>query len=226
MKNIITFFILAISGIVLTGCETTSSIPYTASTENVLQFQSALSSSNLKVKLGSFTESEAVVDLTCRLMGPIDVSRGKTKAEYIKEAMQTELFMAQVYSVDGDIVIEGKLDSLDFSSVSPASWKFEFTVSSNKYSGYSVSTNYTFDTSFSAYSACKNVADAFGPAVQDLINSIVTHPKFATLVGKESETEVSDDVEININETKEKCADLGFKSGTEKFGECVLKLSK
>jgi hypothetical protein len=183
MKSIINFFILIISGIVLTGCETTSSVPYTASTENVLQFQSALLSSNLKVKLGDFIESEAIVDLTCRLMGPIDVSRGKTKAEYIKEAMQTELFLAQVYSVDSDIVIVGKLDSLDFSSVSPASWKFEFTVSSNKSAGYSVSTNYPFNTSYSAYSACKNVADAFGPAVQDLINTIVTDPKFATLVG-------------------------------------------
>jgi hypothetical protein len=184
MKHIIIFFTLTVSGFVLTGCETTSSIPYTSSTENVLQFQSALSQSDVKVKLGSFAESESIGELTCRLLGPIDVSRGKTRAEYIKDAMQTELFLAQAYSVDSDIVIEGKLDSLNFSSVSPASWEFGFTIFSNKSSGYSVNTKYQFNTSYSAYSACKNVADAFGPAVQDLINTIVTHPDFAALVGR------------------------------------------
>ena len=184
MKKIITIFALIISGVVLTGCETTSSIPYTSSTENVLQFQNALSTPDIKVKLGSFIEDENIKELTCRLMGPIDISRGKTRAEYIKEAMQTELFLAQKYSLDSDIVIDGKLDSLDFSSVSPAKWEFNFTVSSNKSTGYSVSTSYPFRTSYSAYSACKNVADAFGPAVQDLIKTIVTHPDFLKLVGK------------------------------------------
>jgi hypothetical protein len=31
---------------------------------------------------------------------------------------------------------------------------------------------------------------------------------------------------VGINDAKKKCADLGFKSGTETFGNCVLKLSK
>ena len=30
----------------------------------------------------------------------------------------------------------------------------------------------------------------------------------------------------NINESKDKCKELGFKQGTEQFGNCVLKLSK
>ena len=182
MKNIITSLTLLILMAVISGCETTSSIPYTASTPNVLQFQNALASSNTKVKLGAFVNSEDVGELTCRLMGPVDVSRGKTKAEYIKEAMQTELFLAQVYAVDSDIILNGRLDSVNFSSVSPANWEFGFTISSNKYAGYSVQTKYSFNTSYSAYSACKNVADAFGPAVQDLINNIVTHPDFAKLI--------------------------------------------
>ena len=168
--------------IVLTGCETTSSIPYSASTQNVLNFQKQLPETN--VSLGSFVDSNHMEELTCRLLGPIDVSRGKSKAEYIKDAMQTELFLAQVYSVDSDVIIEGKLDAVNFSSVSPANWEFEFTVSSNLYTGYTVKTKYEFNTSYSAYSACKNVADAFGPAVQDLINTIVTHPDFSKLVEK------------------------------------------
>lgn len=31
---------------------------------------------------------------------------------------------------------------------------------------------------------------------------------------------------ININDAKSKCSNLGFKPGTEKFGDCVLRLSK
>jgi hypothetical protein len=31
---------------------------------------------------------------------------------------------------------------------------------------------------------------------------------------------------ININDAKSKCSDLGFKLGTERFGDCVLRLSK
>ena len=30
----------------------------------------------------------------------------------------------------------------------------------------------------------------------------------------------------NIDNAKKKCSDLGFKSGTEGFGKCVLQLSK
>jgi hypothetical protein len=200
-QNIIFVLSLITLAAVMSGCETTSAIPYTASTPNVLQFQSVLTSSNAKVKLGTFVDGEDVSELTCRLMGPVDVSRGKTKAEYIKEAMQTELFLAQVYSVDSDIILNGKLDSVDFSSVSPASWKFGFTISSNKYAGYSVNTKYSFNTSYSAYSACENVADAFGPAVQDLINNIVTHPDFVKLVN-------GTDSAVGAMSTKQRLIDL------------------
>lgn len=33
-------------------------------------------------------------------------------------------------------------------------------------------------------------------------------------------------VEIDLSDAKRKCTDLGFKSGTEGFGKCVLQLSK
>lgn len=34
------------------------------------------------------------------------------------------------------------------------------------------------------------------------------------------------DTGVNIDEAKQKCASLGFKRGTEKFGACVLRISK
>ena len=175
--------IAAVSGLLLmSGCETTSARPYAPSTENVLKFQSALTG-DTKVKLGGFSEG-ALGSLSCRLAGPVDVSPGKTKADYIKEAMQSELFLAQVYDVNGDIELTGSLDSLEFSSVSPANWTFNLTVKSNKSEGYSVETVYPFKTSFSAISACRNVADAWGPAVQQLIRNVIEHPEFNSLIGK------------------------------------------
>lgn len=41
---------------------------------------------------------------------------------------------------------------------------------------------YKYDTSFDAWSACKNVADAFAPAVQELLGKVVSNPKFIQLV--------------------------------------------
>ncbi|MDP9065845.1 MAG: hypothetical protein M3O06_08290 [Pseudomonadota bacterium] len=55
-------------------------------------------------------------------------------------------------------------------------------VRSSSSPGYSVSTKYDFGTSWTAYSACKNVADAFGPAVQELLKQVVDNPQFHALV--------------------------------------------
>lgn len=184
MNKIAAIIGISCSLLFMTGCETTTTRPYAASTENVLKFQSVLKSSGQKVALGSFSENSEIGTLNCRLNGPVDVSSGKSRAEYIKNAMQTELFMAEVYAVDAGTTITGSLDSLTFSSVSPASWEIEFSVASNKSDGFSLTTKYPFKTSYSAYNACKNVADSFGPAVQQLIRDIINHNEFPALVGQ------------------------------------------
>lgn len=169
--------------IALSGCETTNSIPYKASTSNVISLQQKLQTQGKKVSVGNIVSAAGVVDNPmCRLMGPVKVSPGKTLPQYIKEAFQEELFMAQVYQADSSNIIEGKIESLSFSSVSPANWDITMSVKSNNSPGYSVSVKYPFDTSFSAYSACKNVADSFGPAVQELLKQVVNDPQFVSLV--------------------------------------------
>jgi hypothetical protein len=168
--------------VVLSGCETVTSLPYSASTENVLTIQSKLASST-SVKLGTFTESPDAGSLTCRLSGPIDVSPGKTQSAYIREAMQSELFLAKAYDTASDVEISGNLDSYSFSSIAPASWKLSLTVSSNKSPGYTVDVEHKFKTSYSASGACKNVALAYNPAVQALIAKVIEHPDFKKLTG-------------------------------------------
>lgn len=176
------YFLNASCCLFLSGCETTNSIPYKASTGNVISIQQTLQLQGKKVSVGTLSLAAGVEESPlCRLMGPVKVAPGKSLPQYIKEAFQEELFMAQVYSPNAPSIIEGRLEALSFSSVSPASWNITLNIKSNVSPGYTVKTTYPFDTSFSAYSACKNVADAFGPAVQELLRQVVTNPQFSAL---------------------------------------------
>ena len=167
----------------LAGCATTNSIPYKASTNNVIELQNTLKSSNLKVSLGKFDLANGIdEDMNCRMLGPLKVSPGKSVAIYVKDALQEELFLAQSYDSSSSNVIEARIERLAFSSVSPANWEIAMRISSNKSPGYSVDVKYKFDSSFDAFSACRNVADAFAPAVQELLHQVIYNPKFASLV--------------------------------------------
>lgn len=168
--------------LVLSGCETTNSIPYKASTANIIAIQQGLQAKGKKVSIGSVSLAPGIEESPlCRLNGPVKVAPGKSLSTYIKDALQEELFMAQVYQPNAGSVIDGRLEALSFSSVSPASWDITMSVKSTTSPGYTVSVKYPFETSWTAYSACKNVADAFGPAVQELLKEVVTHPQFASL---------------------------------------------
>lgn len=180
---------LAIAGIcaaiaLLSGCNTTNSIPYKASTANVITIQQSLKQNKVSVSDIGFAPGVDISPM-CRLMGPVTVAPGKTLPQYVKDAFQEELFLAQAYDVKAP-AIDGRIDELSFSSVSPASWKISMSVKSAVSPGYTVSVNYAFDTSFAAYAACKNVADAFGPAVQELLKQVVSNPQFPALAGKGS----------------------------------------
>ncbi|PCJ43625.1 MAG: hypothetical protein COA71_01770 [SAR86 cluster bacterium] len=182
MKKIITLGLITYTALFVTACETTNSIPYQTSTSNVMEIQQSLGEINAVVTLGTFELAVGVEERpTCRLMGPISVSPGKTLPQYVKDAFLDELFAAGVYKTNSDVVISAKIEEIKFSSISPASWDIAMRVSSNRSQGYTISVNYQFSTSFSAYSACKNVADAFGPAVQELLNRVVSHPDFSVL---------------------------------------------
>lgn len=173
---------VAAMAFILSGCETTNSIPYKASTANVIAIQQILQAEGKKVSIGSVMLAPGIEESPlCRLNGPVKVAPGKSLSQYIKDAFQEELFMAQVYQTNAPTVIEGRLEALSFSSFTPASWDITMSVRSNTSPGYTVSVNYPFETSWTAYSACKNVADAFGPAVQELLKQVVNHPQFAEL---------------------------------------------
>jgi len=180
MKRILIPSVICLS--IITGCSTTNSVPYKASTSNIITIQQALGKTGKKVSIGNIIAAKGINESpVCRLMGPVNVAPGKTLSQYIKDAFQEELFLADVYSPNAPIKISGTITNLDFSSVSPANWSISMSVKSSNLAAYSVSAKYPFNTSFDAYSACKNVANAFGPAVQTLIKKVVSHPQFTSL---------------------------------------------
>ncbi|MBB5460714.1 hypothetical protein [Paraburkholderia sp. Cpub6] len=169
--------------VLLSGCQTTNSaIPYEVSTENVLAIQSGLQTK--KVSVSSVSLAQGVSEnLMCRMNGDVVVSPGKTLSQFIKDSFQKELFTAQAYDIHGS-AIEGRIEELSFSSVTPANWTIKMHVYSTASNGYTVSIKYPFETSWIAMEACKNTANAFSPAVQELIKQVVTNPQFAALAGK------------------------------------------
>lgn len=185
MRKFVCLSLAALAAVSLAACETTSTRPYKASTQNVIEIENAFSGTSEKVRIGNFSAASGVnVEPTCRMMGAVDVAPGKNVVQYIKEAMQEEFYMADAYSDSADVTIEGKIDQFDFNSVGRGSWNLGMTVSSSAYpEGYSVTKTYDFSTSFTAVSACQNVVDAFGPAVQELLAEVVNHPEFSTLIG-------------------------------------------
>jgi hypothetical protein len=183
VKKLLKVGLISVAAVLMVGCSTTNSIPYKASTSNIITLQNTLKQSNAKLNLGTFTLGSGVTEeLMCRLMGPVKVAPGKSLSTYIKEAFQEELFLAQSFDTNAPVTIEGRIEKIAFSSVSPANWEITMRVSSNKSPGYSVSIKYNYETSFDAWSACKNVADAFAPAVQELLRQVVANPQFSQLV--------------------------------------------
>ena len=180
-KRIATYAVIG-SALLAAGCETTNSIPYKASTTNVITIQQSMQAQGKKVSIGQVDAATGVdQNPNCRLVGPVTVAPGKSLAQYIKEAMTEELFLAQVYQPNAASVLDARIEELSFSSTSPAYWSIKLNVKSNQSEGYTVAVKYGFDTSWSAQSACKNVADAFGPAIQELLKQVVTNQKFALL---------------------------------------------
>ncbi|MGY6662318.1 MAG: hypothetical protein ACXIVO_08350 [Glycocaulis sp.] len=179
MKRLVS--IAVFSAIVLAACESTSSLPYQPSTQNVLAAQRALASSDANLSVGAFSAADGVGKPTCRLMGQLDIAPGKDVATFIRDAFEAELFQTGRLNDEAPRV-RGVVEAVDVDTVGTGHWTLTLRVASDANpDGYTVTSTHTFSSSFSAYSACQNAATAFNPAVQSLLNAVVTHPEFSSL---------------------------------------------
>jgi hypothetical protein len=159
------------------GCETYSAARYGMSADNVVALKSLAPN---RIAVGAFTEAQKFAD-GCRAAGPITASDGGGFAACIRKAFVGELKIAGVYADSGTVALTGTVEKLAFSST-VACWDIGLTVRSSNGRSVSVGEHYVFDGAFAAVTACKRVADAYFPAVQNTLQKLIASPDFRSLV--------------------------------------------
>lgn len=168
--------------VALSACATPTVSRYTASTNNVLALRS-LKLSGIGVGLIAEPVKD---DIKCRGIGQVRLQDGKTHAQYILGALRDELRLADAYAeTNPRVTLNGRLVAIDSSSglgSSKGVWFITLQLDSSNGKSMTVEEAYTFRSGFAASAACNNVAQAFTPAVQDLIAKVISSPGFPALV--------------------------------------------
>lgn len=178
MKNAL---ILSVVTLLASGCSTYSASRYSISTDNVV----ALRSLNGKaVNIGAFTATTpGQKEIMCRGVGPIKTPDGEPFSDFVRKAMLDELKIANAFSATAPVIITGSLDAIDFSSNS-GNWNLSLTIKSSNGKSMSATESYPFTTSFYGETACNQTAQAFMPAVQNLVGKVVRSTDFIGLASQ------------------------------------------
>jgi hypothetical protein len=164
------------------GCTTYVTPRYSISADTNVALKSVAAPG---ISVGAFA-GPAEFDRTCRAAGPLAPPDGMTHAAYIKKALEDELKVAGLYAATSPrVTLTGTLNTLAFSSsrgMTGGSWDIDVTVTSSNGKAMSLSEHYEFESGFVADTACKQTAEAFMPAVQNLVGKLVRAPRFRELV--------------------------------------------
>lgn len=168
---------------VLSGCAMKAQ-PYQIRFEN----QQSLSEHGIEkfsVGVAGF-DQPASFDSMCRLMGPIAAPEGETFGGYIKSAFVKELGAAKLYADSNPkVTVKGEILKMSFGSaegITNGLWTFEMLYTSSNGQSFRVNDSYKFSSGFDAISACNNTANAFGPAVGQMLNKTFSSLEFARLL--------------------------------------------
>lgn len=163
----------AIVCLVLAGCATYSISRYTSSADNVV---AAKAWKNLKINVGDFKQIDQISGKSCNYKGNIETIDGENYATFIRNAFVTELKMGDAYDKNAPLVITGTLDKVDNSTTLNIDWTFTVTLTSNTGKKLTITEYYKSNASVmgTASSTCGGAATAFIPAVQNLVNKMIT----------------------------------------------------
>jgi hypothetical protein len=168
--------------IVLGACSTYTTPRYAINADTNVALKS-LGATGLSV--GAFT-GPAGFDNACRAAGPLAPPDGISHTAYIKKALEDELKVAGVYAPDSPrITLSGLVNKLAFSSargLTGGSWDIDLTLNSSNGKSLSVVEHYEFESGFIADTACKQTAEAYFPAVQNILGKAVRSSEFKVLV--------------------------------------------
>jgi hypothetical protein len=177
--------IVVLSLAALTGCESMVAPRYSVNADNNVAIK-ALAVGGVSV--GKFS-GPANFDPNCRLVGALQTADGLTHTQYLRRAFEEEFKLAGIYATSAPrVVLSGRVTNMEFSSTSSRAvtggvWTIELTLTSSNGATMSAAEKYEFTSGFIAQTACKQTAEAFTPAVQNLVGKFVRSPEFARLVG-------------------------------------------
>ncbi len=175
--------ILLVSLLSLTACSTYTPQRYSISADNNVALKT-IEANNIYV--GNFT-GPANFSNACRAAGPIAPPDNMSFEAYLQKALADELKVAGLYDdKTPSVTLTGSLEELSFSSsrgLTGGTWDLSLKVESSNGHSTHVSEHYEFESGFIADTACKQTAEAYFPAVQNLIGKLVTSPDFKKLVG-------------------------------------------
>ena len=164
--------------VLFSGCSTYSASRYSINSDNVVAMRTL---NGKMINVGSFSATKpGEKEIMCRGVGPIKTPDGEAFSEFVRKAFLDELKIASVYSATAPVTLTGNLDAIDFSSAN-GGWNLSLTVKSSNGKSLSVNESYPFTTSFFGETACNQTAQAFMPAVQNLVGKVVRSTEFLAL---------------------------------------------
>ena len=172
----------ALIGLSLTACSTYTTPRYSINADTNVALK-ALGATNIAV--GEFTGPKSF-DTACRAAGPLAPPDGMTHISYVKKALEDELKVAGAYAAaTPSFTLTGDITKLEFSSsvgLLNGRWDISMAITSSNGKTMNASEHYEFKSGFDALTACRQTAEAYLPAVQNLIGKAVKSPKFKALV--------------------------------------------
>lgn len=174
--------VLTATAILLTACETPTTQRYAIAPNNNVAIKTIGATG---IGVGTFMPPASFSE-TCRALGPLRVADNLTHTQYIQRAFEDELKVAGAFAAsDARVTLTGKVTRLESSSsrgLTGGSWNIDLDLASSNGQRMSVADYYEFDSGFSAPEACRQTAEAFSRAVQNLIGKAARNPSFAALV--------------------------------------------
>ena len=105
---------------------------------------------------------------------------------WFKKAFEDELKIAGSYAATNPrVTLGGKVNKLEFFSpkgLTNGFWNIDLRLESSNGKTLDVNEYYEFNTGFAANEACRNTADAYLRAVQNLVGKTVLSPSFPELL--------------------------------------------
>jgi len=168
----------------LSACSTITPPRYSISADTNVALKS-IGIGNINV--GPFT-GPATFDRACRGAGPIAPPDNMSFEAYIQKALADELKVAGLFDdKTPKITLTGSLETLSFSSsrgLTGGQWDIGLRLKSSNGKSLFVSEHYEFESGFIADTACKQTAEAYFPAVQNVIGKAIRNPDFKALLAQ------------------------------------------